>query len=1318
MADQPPSQEEAIFAVACELEDPRARRGYLDRACAGNPALRERLERLLRAQEQADRHLGAEGRLPEARLLEEESGGQIAEGPGAVIGRYKLLEQIGEGGFGVVYMAEQEKPVRRRVALKIIKPGMDTRQVVARFEAERQALALMDHPNIAKVLDAGATESGRPYFVMDLVKGIPITEFCDRSRLPVKERLKLFLPVCAAIQHAHQKGVVHRDLKPSNILVTLDYGEPTPKVIDFGVAKALNQRLTEKTLYTQFTQMIGTPAYMSPEQAEMSSLDIDTRTDVYSLGVLLYELLTGTTPLPEERLRSLGFGAIQQAISEEEAEKPSTRVSTLRGELVAVAQHRSTEAGSLGRLLRGDLDWIVLKAIEKDRRRRYDTPGDLATDVRRYLDSEPVVATPPSALYKLRKFARRNKALVSAGAAISVMLLFTSGFSTWQAIRASRSETKAVGAEAAAREEAESSKALLDFLRDDLLSVADPFAGDPNRPRGRDLRLLTAVDLASRSVGDRFKNRPLVEAGIRQTLGQIYVSLNENDQAEAQLSRSLNLYEREADARDLGLLQAKDSQAWLLLAKGRQSEARKLIESVIADLEQVVEPGHLQLLKTRRCLLAALTCSAQIPEAIALGEELISQAEALPPEQTDIWLAIMYDYIWANYQQGNFPRVYALSEQALARARAQLDNDHPQTIAFMFRWATWLRLKFERYREAEALQQEAHDRAKRVLGGHHDLTVAAASELAWLAWARDSFGGFVTRQADLAATTALALGRNDEHALFEQMRLAWARHAEGRNEDAAALLTDAIERLRETQGDEGFDTRRTMLSLSGVRISQGRYDDALSLRRTVLELSRQLDPGSPWTSGLTRRLGNLHARLGQWPEAARLYQSLLPAFEPDRSNRRGELVYPAGFVLARLANDDRAARELAVLALKRATETDHWQTRCEIALTLLLAPQCVADQRALLTLAGRGGADCPNPLRKALLLGITAVRQGEHREAVQALSALTRTSATSEAGLSAALLAVSRHELGDTDQAATDLRRAQELLEQLTRPGDLGHTTYDPGEEWLPVAELILACREADQRIHREESSKRIDDTYLAAARNRWQPVKTLLDQAENLARQGDLTAAHARFCQAVKHEPFNWNAALQSRPGLDRKAAAVFLMAGDQAGHAGFRDWVARHGAEDSRLSLLGMLLPPEDIPADLIESQLNRIRADPQSEGEGLEAKARHSLQLGLAEYCSGDLGAALTDFTTAGQAYSLITSGTAHAIAAMALADLDRQAEARERLSVAEATYQELLDGNPSGFGPSWHDAVILQLLLGEARQRVSRDTSAQLLRSVSG
>jgi signal transduction histidine kinase len=415
--------EESIFLEALEKGSAEARAAFLNQACAGNAELRDSIERLLRAHERADKLI--HDRAPGLPITVSPT---MTERVGTQIGPYKLLQEIGEGGFGIVFMAEQTEPVRRRVALKVIKPGMDTRQVIARFEAERQALAVMDHPNIAKVLDAGTTAPtdggypGRPYFVMELVRGTPITQYCDENSLSVRERLSLFASVCQAIQHAHTKGIIHRDIKPTNVLVTRLDGQPVVKVIDFGVAKAMGQQLTDKTLFTNFAQMIGTPLYMSPEQAELSGADIDTRSDIYSLGVLLYELLTGSTPVLKEQLRQAAFDEIRRIIREDDPPRPSNRISTAES-APSIAAHRHTEPAKLARLVRGELDWIVMKALEKDRSRRYETATGLATDVLHYLADEPVLACPPSGIYRLRKFVRRNTSALATAAVVSFVVL-------------------------------------------------------------------------------------------------------------------------------------------------------------------------------------------------------------------------------------------------------------------------------------------------------------------------------------------------------------------------------------------------------------------------------------------------------------------------------------------------------------------------------------------------------------------------------------------------------------------------------------------------------------------------------------------------------------------------------------------------------------------------------------------------------------------------------------------------------------------------------------------------------------------------------
>ncbi len=434
--------EKSIFLDALDIESPRDRAAFIEAACQGDPQLLASVSALFQEHERASSPIDQPiaqgmrllpGNMDETRSLSSQPR-HSQQALGTMIGPYKLMEKIGEGGFGIVYVADQQEPIRRRVALKIIRPGTESREVLSRFDAERQAIALMDHPNIARVFDAGETDTDQPYFVMELVRGAPLTAFCDGQKLDMTERLRLFVTICHAVQHAHQKGIIHRDLKPSNILVTIQDGRPLAKVIDFGVAKAIGQSLTVKTIYTRFASMVGTPAYMSPEQAEMSNVDVDTRSDIYSLGVLLYELLTGSTPFAPDRLQSVGFDELRRIIREEEPPRPSTRLSTLNNERAStVAANRRLDPGKISSSMKRDLDWIVMKAIDKDRSRRYSTAGALAQDVSRFLMDQPVEARPPSAQYRFWKFARRNKVAISTASMVAGALIVGIAISLWQA---------------------------------------------------------------------------------------------------------------------------------------------------------------------------------------------------------------------------------------------------------------------------------------------------------------------------------------------------------------------------------------------------------------------------------------------------------------------------------------------------------------------------------------------------------------------------------------------------------------------------------------------------------------------------------------------------------------------------------------------------------------------------------------------------------------------------------------------------------------------------------------------------------------------
>jgi serine/threonine protein kinase len=567
-----------LFLKALELRSPGERQEYLNGVCGADAALRAEVEALLQAGDRAGSFLESPAR-DRAATVEEVP---ITEGPGTVIGPYQLLEQIGEGGFGAVFLAQQHEPMRRQVALKVLKPGMDSKQVVARFEAERQALALMDHPNIAQVHDGGATPSGRPYFVMELVKGVPLTNFCDQNHLTPRQRLGLFADVCRAVQHAHQKGVIHRDLKPSNVLVTLQDTMPVVKVIDFGIAKALGQELTDKTFFTSVAQMVGTPLYMSPEQAGMSDLDVDTRSDVYSLGVLLYELLTGTTPFDKERFQNAGYDEIRRIIREEEPARPSTRLSTLGPAAAMVSANRGSDPRALSRLFRGELDWVVMRALEKDRTRRYETASAFAADVLHYLNNEPVEACPPSAGYRLRKLVGRHQRILATAGAFALLLLVGVVVSTWQAVRATAAEQRAVAERKQAQAEAAKFKAVVDFLREDVF-LAKRDGLFPVQYRDRALTVRELLHQAEKGIPGRFEGQPLAEAVVRQTLSMSYLTIGDVKAAQPHSAWAHETHQRLLGPEHPQTLASALEHALTCFLNGKYAQAQGLLDRLLTS---------------------------------------------------------------------------------------------------------------------------------------------------------------------------------------------------------------------------------------------------------------------------------------------------------------------------------------------------------------------------------------------------------------------------------------------------------------------------------------------------------------------------------------------------------------------------------------------------------------------------------------------------------------------------------------------------------------------------------------------------------------
>ncbi len=697
---------------------------------------------------------------------------------GGRIGRYKLLSVLGEGGMGMVYLAEQQRPIRRRVALKVIKPGMDSKRVIARFEAERQALALLEHPNIAHVYDAGTTEAGRPYFAMEYVKGLSITEHCDRHKLTIEDRLNLFRQVCLAVQHAHQKGIIHRDIKPSNILISIQDDQANPKIIDFGVAKALAQPLTEQTLATEESHLLGTPEYMSPEQADMVNEDIDTRSDIYSLGVLLYVLLTGALPFDSDTLRTGGIDRIRQIIREKDPKTPSTRLTNLGEEAGKVAEKRCTDVAALAKCLRKELEWIPLKAMRKERTDRYRSASEFADDIENYITGAPLIAGPLTTAYRCKKFLRRNRALATGIAAVLAVLVAGVVVSTVFAIRA--------------EQQAKISHAVNEFLQEDLIRSVDPHVA-----LGREVTVRSWLDAASQNLEGKFENEPLVEASIRETLGDTYRNLGDYEAAERHLKRVVQIRRDELGEEHPQTIYATFLLCGALCGARRAAEVQPLCLKTVERSKRILGKEHRTTLLSMNMLAIVREALANYDEAEQLFREIL-QTSRKTFGQTDMITSLVVGNL-ANLlrRTGRYEEAEPLCLEALELRRQVFGEDHPFTIDSL-RGLGLLRAEQQRYEEAEKLLTESLEKRRRVQGHEHERAIRNMVHLGWVYTEQQRYGEAEALLLDAFELSDRVLGPLDQITIESIGKIvdlyeAWGKPEKAEEWRAKLPQTEAVE---------------------------------------------------------------------------------------------------------------------------------------------------------------------------------------------------------------------------------------------------------------------------------------------------------------------------------------------------------------------------------------------------------------------------------------------------------------------------------------------------------------------------------------------
>jgi serine/threonine protein kinase/tetratricopeptide (TPR) repeat protein len=725
---------------------------------------------------------------------------------GQSIGPYKLVAVLGEGGMGIVYLAQQEHPIKRQVALKVIKPGMDSTRVIARFEVERQALALLDHPNIAHVHDAGMTDAGRPYFIMEYIKGLPLTEYCDHHRLTIEQRLRLFQQVCEAVQHAHQKGIIHRDLKPSNILVPVDNDPPIPKIIDFGVAKALNRSLTERTLLTEDNQLVGTPEYMSPEQADAACEDIDTRSDVYSLGALLYVLLAGVPPFDAQQLRQGGLERIRRTICEDDPKAPSTRLATLGEEATRVAESRRTEVQALTRCLGRELEWIPLKAMRKDRAERYRSASELSSDIESYLQQGPLMAGPLTTMYRLKKTVRKHRAFVGGSAAVLVVLLagtLVSAIFAWHA-----------------RQQAKNAQAVADFLGDDILGSVVP-----SELKGRELTLRYVLDVASEKLEGRFQNQPLVEASIRLKLGLAYRGQGEPCDAELHLRRARDIYREELGETRPETMSATDNLGWVYLDEGQYVKAAELLAEALAVVRRRYGEEDKRTLGLMNVLATTYKDLGRYNEAERLFSRGAEIGLRVLGKKQNVTLFMVGNLGQTYEEQGRYREAEREYLRTLQLSEGTWDEENQWRLVyecFLARTYTAQR----RYREAESLFLTTVDGTNRIWAEESLVTLRCMAGLAHLYACQRRYDEAAPLFADVVEVASRRLGDDHMYTLRFMNSMAEMYLTQGRYGDAEALFLKALEAGRRVLGEDHPDVLTSKHGLGMAYLGKARYEEA------------------------------------------------------------------------------------------------------------------------------------------------------------------------------------------------------------------------------------------------------------------------------------------------------------------------------------------------------------------------------------------------------------------------------------------------------------------------------------------------------------